>query len=92
MCEVQTDTLNDDAAPNSEDLEVGLMLLQGLIVRELVQELSAAAAQRVAARIRQRVTEMASVVTFNDAEDELAAAGLVQMLRLIEGGAAPGGR
>lgn len=74
----------------TEDLEVGLMLLQGLVVRELVQELSADAAQRVGIRIRQRVADLAHVVTFDDAEDELAAAGLVQMLRLIEAAAAPG--
>jgi hypothetical protein len=92
MHEMRIETLGDEAETASDDLEIGLMLLQGLIVRELVQELSAAAAQRVAARIRQRVTEMASVVTFNDAEDEIAAAGLVQMLRLIEDAAASSDR
>lgn len=76
----------------SEDLEAGLMLLQSLVVRELVQELSADAAQRAATRIRQRVSDMANVVTFVDREDELAAAGLVQMLRLIEAGVGPAKR
>lgn len=79
-----------DNCSDTEDLEVGLMLLQGLVVRELVQELSADAAQRVGTRIRQRVADLAHVVTFDDAEDELAAAGLVQMLRLIEAAASPG--